>query len=518
MKIIRKKSFIRNCLIQNFISLLIILVICLFISTMINQKLEKSFPVLDDLLKYEDILVNDEYSKIPLKDFSQSAIIIYDSDKKILYSSNKKIGEDINTEDLCYINEDYDSKYYRVYDIISSNNEKQCYIMKIELDKDGEKIIDYAIVNSNNEIIEGNLFSPQKKISELQFNLLLGKYKGYRVEKYQYNNSTNYSRTLLFFYPDFNAENYESAIKEANKLWLISVPFILIIIIIEMILYKKMLKKYLKPLNILINKYKDNKQKITNEDNIASEFQPIVKNFKMLIDTIEKNEIEKNKMIANISHDLKTPLTAIKGYVQAFKDNIVQENKKEQYLNAIYDKIIITEELINRLFEYSKLEHPDYRLKIQEIDINEFTREYLAKKYHEIEIKNFKINIEIPEDKYLCYIDAELFTRLYDNMISNILKHNKSGTIILFKIISQKDIIKIIIADNGEEIPDNIKKELFKPFVTSNNARTSGKGTGLGMVIIKKIVELHDGIIYLNEPACQGYITEFDIELIKNPQ
>lgn len=516
MKKNRKKSFIRNCLIQNSISLLSILGVCLIISTFVNYRLEISFPVIDDLLKYEKYLKYEEYSKIPILKFFECAIIVYDSNNKMLYASDKTISEEFNVEDLTYINEKYNSKFFRVYDFIKENNEKQYYIIKIESNNGIENIQDFAVINQNLEVIDGGLFSTQKQISQYQFDLIIGKYKDYSIEKYQYKNVEGRLRTLVFLMPNFNTENYEKLIRETNNLWLVSIPIILIIIIVEMILHKKMLKKSIEPLNSFINSYKNKKQSSIDTEEISIEFQPIANNFKILIDKIKTNEIEKNKMIANISHDLKTSLTAIQGYSQAFKDNIVQEHKKEQYLTAIHDKTIIATDLINRLFEYSKLEHPDYQLKLKKIEINKFSKEYLAKKYQEIEINGFVLNVEIPEDKYVCCIDTELFTRLYDNLISNILKHNKSGTQILFKIFSQKDTVKIIVADNGRGIPNNIKENLFNPFVTGNKARTSGEGTGLGMTIIKKIVDLHNGRIYLKDITCQGYVTEFNIELKKS--
>lgn len=516
MKKIKKKSFIKSCLIQNSISLLGILILCLIISTVVHNKLENSFPILENLLKYEDYLKYDEYSKIPLRKFSNCSIIIYDSNKKTLYSSDKNISEEINIEDLDYMNEEYNSKYFRVYDVIKENNEKQYYIMKIESSNEFEKIEDYAITNSNLEILEGDLFSNQKQLSKSQLNLMMEKYKNYNVEKYEYSNIEGASRTLVFFSSDFNQKNYEKALKAANNLWLISVPFILSIILVEMKVYKRNLRNYIEPINNIINSYKDNRLNEIDSEEISIEFEPIAHNFKVLIDKIEKNEIEKNIMIANISHDLKTPLTAIQGYSQAFKDNMVQESKKEQYLNAIYNKSIIATDLINRLFEYSKLEHPDYQLKTTKVNINEFSRNYFEEKYNEIQIKGFILDLKIPEEENMCYIDIELFTRLYDNLISNILKHNKIGTKMLFEIISREDSVKIIVADNGEGISDNIKKDLFKPFVTSNKARISGEGTGLGMTIIKKIVDLHEGNIYLKNNACKGYITEFNMEFKKS--
>ena len=102
-------------------------------------------------------------------------------------------------------------------------------------------------------------------------------------------------------------------------------------------------------------------------------------------------------------------------------------------------------------------------------------------------------------------------TRLYDNLISNSLKYNDKGTKILFKIEETMEETKIIIADNGKGIAEDIKDKVFESFVTGNEARTSGEGNGLGMSIVKNIVELHQGKIILNPQPELGYVTEFDI-------
>lgn len=513
MKNNKKRSFITNCIVLNIISLILMATLFVLISTIVNWKLEKSFPMLEDLLQYEERLKQDDYAKLPLKEFQNCSMIIYDSDNNMLYSSNKMIGEDIDVNDIDYINEYYNLEYYIVYNFIKKG---EYYVMKVKINEETEEEVveGVAILNTDLEVVEGNLFEKGIKISEFQFEMMNGKYNDYQIEKYQYENSNGEDRVLLFISPEFTNENYNKVLEEASRLWLLAIPFIMILILAEIVIYKKKLQKYIEPLNSIINSYRDKKENIIDNSQISIEFQTIVDNFKLLLEKMDTNEIEKNKMIANISHDLKTPLTAIKGYAQAFKDNIVPEDKKEQYLTAIYDKTVIATDLINRLFEYTKLEHPEYKMKLTEIDINEFSRAYFAQKYPEIEIMGFILEVKIPEEECKCFIDKELFIRLYDNLISNILKYNQKGTKITFGITEQKDKVRIVIADNGVGIPEHVRKNLFEPFVTGNQARTSGEGTGLGMTIVKKIVELHNGKISLSSD--KKYKTKFNMEFKKS--
>lgn len=512
-----KKSFITICVIQNIIFLIVILILCLLFYCIANYRLEKSFPTIDDLLEYEEQLQKDNYSNIPLIQFNNCAIIIYNENGLTLYSSNKKINEEINVNDIDFVNDYIHNEYFMVYNFMGNDKSKDYYIVKVKKDENDEteQVMDFCILNENLEVIEGTLFGDKKQISEFEFNLINGSYQDYQIERYKYKNVNNEDRILLFIQPKLTNRNYRKAISDVNKIWFFAIPIILIIILIEAWFYKQKLKKCIEPLYNMLSCYEGTKNIVVNNDEILVEFQPVANKFKELLEKIEKNKVEKNKMFANISHDLKTPISAIRGYVQAFKDNIVPEDKKKQYINAIYDKIINLTNLIDRLFEYTKLEHPDYKLNLENIDINKFSKEYLANKYLEIEMKKFKLEAKIPGKECICNIDQELFTRLYDNLLYNTLKHNEKGTKILFQIIENKETVEIIIADNGSGIPEEIRAHLFEPFITGNTARTSGEGNGLGMAIAKHIVDLHHGKIKLNEISNEEYITEFKIELKK---
>lgn len=351
-------------------------------------------------------------------------------------------------------------------------------------------------------------------MSEFEFKLIRGEINEFDIEKYNYLNIDEEERTVIFVETKFTIENYEKVVSDTNKIWFVAIPGILIIIFIQMTMYKRRLLKSIEPLNDIISFYEDRKNEEMHKDDIPKEFIPLANNFKMLLDKIDKNKEEKNRMIANISHDLKTPLTAIQGYAQAFQDEIVPEDKKEQYINAIYDKTVIATKLINKLFEYTKLEHPKYNLKLEETDIVEFTKDYIERKKGETELEGYIIDSNLPDKKILCDIDKDLFIRLYDNLLSNSIKHNAAGTKILFMIHKDKDRVKITIADNGKGISSEIKNMIFEPFITGSEARTIGEGTGLGMSIVKTIVDLHGGKIVFNEKnVMQGYTTQFDIEI-----
>lgn len=213
----------------------------------------------------------------------------------------------------------------------------------------------------------------------------------------------------------------------------------------------------------------------------------------------EKLEAARGKMLADISHDLKTPITVIQGYAKAINDGITDEATQRRYLDLIYKKSITVTELINTFHEYSKLDHPDFRAVRTQGDLCELFREYLAIKYEELDIAGYELETDIPDDPIMFSFDAGQLRRVFENLLSNCIKYNSSGTVLYASIKDNGSDIVIGIGDNGKGIPEAVRANIFEPFVVGSESRTDGKGSGLGLAICKRIVEAHGGKIALAE-------------------
>ncbi|QHI73002.1 sensor histidine kinase [Aminipila terrae] len=227
-------------------------------------------------------------------------------------------------------------------------------------------------------------------------------------------------------------------------------------------------------------------------------------------------EEQRQKMLADISHDLKTPITTIQGYAKALADGMIAEEEQKKYLNKIYNKSIELTDLINTFYEYSKLEHPDFSFCFESIEIYEFLREYLAERYEEISDKGFELELDIPEDHAFCNVDKFQLKRAFDNIVNNSIKHNPKGTRLFINVTmdeqqSLNKFVRIVIADNGVGIPQELTASIFDPFVVGDDSRTSKQGSGLGLSISRKIIEGHGGNIALETGEEKGYKTAFKI-------
>ena len=211
-------------------------------------------------------------------------------------------------------------------------------------------------------------------------------------------------------------------------------------------------------------------------------------------------EKKRNLMLSDIAHDLRTPITTIAGYSKALNDDmVVSEEKKREYLQAIENKSARMSDLINLLFDYVRLDSTNYGLRRDEIDLPELLRTIAASLYSDIEEKGMEFEISIPEEVHMVSLDRVQFSRVIVNLINNAIKHNEAGTTISLEMKKEKDKIQIIVSDNGSLIPTFLAEHIFEPFAMGDASRTAQSGSGLGLSIAKKIVEMHGWTLELRQ-------------------
>lgn len=230
---------------------------------------------------------------------------------------------------------------------------------------------------------------------------------------------------------------------------------------------------------------------------------------RIIAEEVEKNERQeeeirrqyergRNLMLSDIAHDLRTPITTIGGYAKALNDGLVtSDEKRTEYLEAIENKAERMSDLITLLFDYVRLDSENFSLRFTECDITELLRENAALLYSDIEEKQMKIEIDIPEKPVRMNLDRLQFSRVVTNLINNALKHNEPNTVITLQMKQLQGGTQIIVKDNGKLIPVSLSEHIFEPFVIADASRESKSGSGLGLSIAKKIVEMHGWTIEL---------------------
>lgn len=224
-------------------------------------------------------------------------------------------------------------------------------------------------------------------------------------------------------------------------------------------------------------------------------------------------EKRRNLMLSDIAHDLRTPITTISGYAKALNDGMVtDEQKKREYLEAIENKSDRMNNLINLLYEYVKLDSDNFVLKKETVDLAELLRENAALLYSDVEEKGMELVVDIPEAPCEVEIDPLQISRVITNLMNNSIRHNEPGTTITLKL---NDIFynrEIIISDDGAPIEESVVEHIFEPFAVGDASRRTKGGSGLGLSIARRIVEMHGWEIDLYQNK-RGYKKAFIINV-----
>lgn len=209
------------------------------------------------------------------------------------------------------------------------------------------------------------------------------------------------------------------------------------------------------------------------------------------------------KMLANISHDLKTPLTVINGYIETLiVSEALSEDKQQQLLNKVHDKSKELIVLINQFFDLAKLESKDIVLPLSRVNINEVCRHVVLSYYEIIQSRNLHADIQIPEDD--CYIQGneEAIERCLDNLINNAMDYGREGEMIGVKVYTDVGYVIVEVWDKGKGILEKYHDEVFERLYTLEDSRNKHyQGSGLGLTITKRLVEQMKGTILLRSTA-----------------
>ena len=239
--------------------------------------------------------------------------------------------------------------------------------------------------------------------------------------------------------------------------------------------------------------------------------------------TDEKFEHEqRNKeLISNISHDLKTPITAIKGYVEGIMDGVADTPEKmDKYIKTIYDKANDMDRLINELTTYSGIDNNRIPYNFRRINVADYFGDCVEEVGLDLESKNIQLNYDdLVETSTQIIADPEQMKRVINNIIGNSVKYmDKEQGIIDIRILDEVDSIRVEIEDNGMGIAAKDLPNVFERFYRTDASRNSSKGgSGIGLSIVKKIIEDHGGYIWATSKEKEGTCMHFVIRKYQTP-
>ena len=392
----------------------------------------------------------------------------------------------------------------------------------------------YIIVRKDNEIYYTGNLEAAKKI----FNLLPVYRSDISNSKrgYYYNDLKKLVKQMDFSFNDGDEGSFfivtrVSSLISRKMMIDMMLAFILILIFTSMILTRWMQKGVFIPINQL-NTAMQNIAEGNLEYRLLSdgkgEIGELYRNYedmrlRLKESTDEKIEHEKQnrELISNISHDLKTPITAVKGYVEGIMDGVADTPEKmDKYIKTIYNKANDMDRLINELTLYSGIDSNRIPYNFHRINVAEYFGDCVEDVGLDLESKNIKLNYEdlvSPETQIIA--DPEQLKRVIDNIIGNSVKYmDKEEGVIDIRILDEVDSIRVEIEDNGKGIAAKDLPNIFERFYRTDASRNSSQGgSGIGLSIVKKIIEDHGGYIWATSKEQEGTCMHFVIRKYHAP-
>ncbi|MBY5034751.1 HAMP domain-containing histidine kinase [Streptococcus gallolyticus] len=448
---------------------------------------------------------------------------VFEEKKGLVYTSNSD-QEQIFSDDELDVMLPYSAYYYYSSQKYQDELGHTRYLIQKNKDAGGkylageialEKEEFSYLLDENFKVLRSADKNGPTQFTQRQLNIMTQELlSDYHLYKYHFMTKQGKKMTIVFFVPyDDDAETEAFLQKNYIAIGSLLVLFILILILFTIRIHRKIAG----PLSLLqeaIQQFPYSRENRLSENRyVPREFEEILATFDKVSSELQESEMKrqelersKQKMLAAISHDLKTPITVILGYTKAICDNLVAESKRAQYMQVIYYKASVLNELIDSFHEFSKAEHPDFKLKLERTDFCEYLRHYLAQRYDELTLQGYHLEVDIPEKSYFVELDMLKYNRILDNLLGNFIRYNPPGTTLFLSIRNEENTLKFILADDGVEIAEELIDTIFQPFITGDTARSSDKsGTGLGLAIVQRFVTMHGGSIHLEVKNVQPY-------------
>jgi two-component system phosphate regulon sensor histidine kinase PhoR len=248
---------------------------------------------------------------------------------------------------------------------------------------------------------------------------------------------------------------------------------------------------------------------------IADTTMKMSQSVKESMERIEFERMVRQEFFSNASHELKTPLTSVRGYLELLENNMVaDENMRKDFLVRIKKETINMTSLINDILMISRLETKEAEVTLSDIRLAPLLKDVCASL--EPLAKEYQVRIDTNCRPLMMYANTQQLRELFNNLITNAIKYNKSGGKVLVTVTSEQDEIIIMVEDTGVGIPEESKQRIFERFYRIDKGRSKKVGgTGLGLSIVKHIVNYYNGTIEVQSKVMEG--TKFTVRLPKRP-
>lgn len=300
------------------------------------------------------------------------------------------------------------------------------------------------------------------------------------------------------------------------------------LIMVSQFFTKNLTEHIMQPLNALADgtkriKKNDLEHEITyvgdkEFENVCNSFNEMMKSIALEQEKNRKYEKARTDMISGISHDLRTPLTAIKGTIKAIMDGVVAKpEQQKKFLEMAYRRTDDMDRLLNQLFYLSKIETGNMPIYVKNIEICDFLKNYVKAKKDFANEECEIININVDEIKEKISVDPEQLQRILDNLLENSRKYAEIKPLVIdFNLHKTADECCICVKDNGKGVSDEKMPHIFEEFYRGDESRNKKEGNGLGLYIVKYLTEEMGGNV--SAESKNGFAVHLKFPLVKEEQ
>ena len=249
-------------------------------------------------------------------------------------------------------------------------------------------------------------------------------------------------------------------------------------------------------------------------DNMALTFQDMARHIHLQMNRLQETDSLRRELVANVSHDLRTPLASLSGYIETLllKSADLTEEDKQAYLKIAFDNSKRLSTLVEELFELAKLDANEIQPQYELFSLAELTYD-VSHKFH-LRADEQQISLDIEVDETIPYVNADvgMIERVLDNLIDNSFKHTPKGGCIRLQLSSIKTNVQLAVSDTGYGIHEEEIPHIFKRFYKKGDTHADiGAGLGLGLAIAARIIELHGGRLSVDSVLHQGTTFQFSL-------
>lgn len=250
---------------------------------------------------------------------------------------------------------------------------------------------------------------------------------------------------------------------------------------------------------------------VLDESHYINEIRTMAHNFNIMTEELSRTEILRNDFIQNISHEFKTPLSAIEGYAALLQDPFLCREKREIYTEKIIQNTKRLSSLTESILQLSRLESCESAAEKKTYSLDEQIRESILMFENEWTAKNIDLDIDLEPVNY-CGI-CDLLAQVWQNLIGNAVKFSQKGGNVRVRLYREDEDIVVIVADDGIGMDEETQKRIFEKFYQGDTSHKT-EGNGLGLTLAKRIIDLHEGCITAEGKQKEGSI--FTVRLPEN--